>query len=73
MIAFCGGIRQVEWEFCGIRSLTAREGNSDCEPASVRRSALRELPLPDGRASDTVVTCTLMLAGLSLVAQSKPK
>lgn len=26
MIAFCGGIRQVEWEFCGVGGLTLREG-----------------------------------------------
>ena len=35
--------------------------------------ALAPVALPYGRASDTVATCTLVLAGLSLFAQSKPK
>jgi len=31
MIAFCGEIRQVEWEFGGVRSPTVRDGSSACE------------------------------------------
>ena len=74
MIAFCGGFRQVEWEFCGDCPKPDREGGQLSQGASQNESGLTAgSALPYGRTSDTAATCTLVLPRLSLLAQSKPK
>src|SRR5258705_4653648 len=50
MIAFCGGIRQVEREFCGVRSPAVREGNPRKTLLMMKSGLAGRVGLPHGRA-----------------------